>query len=173
MPSVAQETPSSQSCKKRRRDDQDEGRGHTDIQPSLPFHQNVSNNINTEETFDHGPLFHQLPLSMRITMPMKRQRTYEKDEEATRPESISSHTFQKRQSRSPTTGINRLGMNRCHICSRKPTKKNELDQYADCQGCGQRACFKKLQTTQEKTTRMHTMVSNSDKITNLSLHQAG
>jgi hypothetical protein len=32
-------------------------------------------------------------------------------------------------------------MNRCHICSRKPNKKSDLDSFADCQGCGQRACY--------------------------------
>ncbi|OTB08785.1 hypothetical protein M426DRAFT_161602 [Hypoxylon sp. CI-4A] len=29
----------------------------------------------------------------------------------------------------------------CHICHRKPTKKSDLDSFADCAGCGQRACF--------------------------------
>ncbi|OTA96912.1 hypothetical protein M434DRAFT_346367 [Hypoxylon sp. CO27-5] len=29
----------------------------------------------------------------------------------------------------------------CHICHRKPTKKSDLDSFADCMGCGQRACF--------------------------------
>lgn len=29
----------------------------------------------------------------------------------------------------------------CHICHRKPTKKTELDSYADCQGCGERTCY--------------------------------
>ncbi|KAK6954349.1 hypothetical protein Daesc_004316 [Daldinia eschscholtzii] len=29
----------------------------------------------------------------------------------------------------------------CHICHRKPTKKSDLDSFADCLGCGQRACF--------------------------------
>jgi hypothetical protein len=32
-------------------------------------------------------------------------------------------------------------LNRCHICHRKPTKKTDLDSFADCQGCGQRTCF--------------------------------
>jgi hypothetical protein len=32
-------------------------------------------------------------------------------------------------------------MSRCHICSRKPNKKSDLDSFADCQGCGQRACY--------------------------------
>ncbi|KAI5926782.1 hypothetical protein F4810DRAFT_487147 [Camillea tinctor] len=29
----------------------------------------------------------------------------------------------------------------CHICHRKPTKKSDLDSFADCMGCGQRTCF--------------------------------
>ncbi|KAI1780048.1 hypothetical protein F4818DRAFT_401550 [Hypoxylon cercidicola] len=29
----------------------------------------------------------------------------------------------------------------CHICHRKPTKRSDLDSFADCMGCGQRACF--------------------------------
>ncbi|KAI1397414.1 hypothetical protein F4819DRAFT_85967 [Hypoxylon fuscum] len=32
-------------------------------------------------------------------------------------------------------------LNPCHICHRKPTKKSDLDSFADCAGCGQRACF--------------------------------
>lgn len=29
----------------------------------------------------------------------------------------------------------------CHVCHRKPTKKTELDSYADCEGCGERTCY--------------------------------
>ncbi|KAM4059075.1 hypothetical protein HRG_008055 [Hirsutella rhossiliensis] len=29
----------------------------------------------------------------------------------------------------------------CHICHRKPTKKSDLDSFAECQGCGKRTCF--------------------------------
>ena len=32
-------------------------------------------------------------------------------------------------------------MLRCHICFRKPTKKADLDSFADCQGCGERTCY--------------------------------
>lgn len=32
-------------------------------------------------------------------------------------------------------------LSRCHICHRKPTKKTDLDSFADCQSCGQRTCF--------------------------------
>lgn len=29
----------------------------------------------------------------------------------------------------------------CYICHRRPTKKSDLDSFAGCQGCGERACF--------------------------------
>ncbi|KAI1128880.1 hypothetical protein F5Y10DRAFT_164216 [Nemania abortiva] len=29
----------------------------------------------------------------------------------------------------------------CHICHRKPTKKSDLDSFADCTGCGERTCY--------------------------------
>ncbi|KAI1365700.1 hypothetical protein F5Y08DRAFT_170875 [Xylaria arbuscula] len=29
----------------------------------------------------------------------------------------------------------------CHICHRKPTKKSDLDSFADCMGCGERTCY--------------------------------
>ncbi|GAB1310491.1 IBR domain-containing protein [Madurella fahalii] len=32
-------------------------------------------------------------------------------------------------------------IDRCHICFRKPTKKSDLDSFADCQGCGLRTCY--------------------------------
>ncbi|KXX80533.1 hypothetical protein MMYC01_202596 [Madurella mycetomatis] len=37
----------------------------------------------------------------------------------------------------PSTAL----IDRCHICFRKPTKKSDLDSFADCQGCGQRTCY--------------------------------
>lgn len=42
--------------------------------------------------------------------------------------------------KAPTTSSNNL-LSPCHICHRKPTKKNELDSYADCEGCGERTCY--------------------------------
>ncbi|UNI14921.1 hypothetical protein JDV02_001499 [Purpureocillium takamizusanense] len=29
----------------------------------------------------------------------------------------------------------------CHICHRRPTKKSDLDSFAECLGCGERTCF--------------------------------
>ncbi|GAP86077.2 hypothetical protein SAMD00023353_0302040 [Rosellinia necatrix] len=36
----------------------------------------------------------------------------------------------------------------CHICHRKPTKKSDLDSFADCTGCGERTCFVCLRACQ-------------------------
>ncbi|KAI1300337.1 hypothetical protein F5Y03DRAFT_397284 [Xylaria venustula] len=36
----------------------------------------------------------------------------------------------------------------CHICHRKPTKKSDLDSFADCMGCGERTCFVCLRACQ-------------------------
>lgn len=36
----------------------------------------------------------------------------------------------------------------CHICHRKPTKKSDLDSFADCMGCGARACYVCLRACQ-------------------------
>ncbi|KAI3401661.1 hypothetical protein diail_9325 [Diaporthe ilicicola] len=41
----------------------------------------------------------------------------------------------------PRTTITPNVLAPCHICHRKPTKKTELDSYADCQGCGERTCY--------------------------------
>jgi len=45
------------------------------------------------------------------------------------------------QTSTPTPIISQSLMSRCHICSRKPTKKSELDSFTDCQGCGRRTCY--------------------------------
>ncbi len=29
----------------------------------------------------------------------------------------------------------------CHICHRRPTKKTDVDSFADCQGCRRQTCF--------------------------------
>ncbi|KAE8449227.1 hypothetical protein EG329_008394 [Mollisiaceae sp. DMI_Dod_QoI] len=35
----------------------------------------------------------------------------------------------------------KLDLSPCHICHRKPTEKRQLEDYADCEGCGNRTCF--------------------------------
>lgn len=54
---------------------------------------------------------------------------------------------ERRRARSPVAGIRdgagkgRACLAPCHICHRRPTKKSDLDSFADCEGCGERACF--------------------------------
>lgn len=85
----------------------------------------------------------------------------------------SSPTNSRRQTRSPPRNLGReelqetnansrstpartnsaLSLSRCHICHRKPTKKSDLDSFADCQGCGQRTCFVCLRQCLDWTPR--------------------
>lgn len=57
------------------------------------------------------------------------------------------HTPASRQSPSKTTTTTTstttttTNLSPCHICHRKPTKRTELDSYADCEGCGERTCY--------------------------------
>jgi len=32
-------------------------------------------------------------------------------------------------------------LNPCHVCKRRPTLLSELDQYTNCEGCGERTCW--------------------------------
>lgn len=52
------------------------------------------------------------------------------------------HQNQKQQHHQQHALLSKIkSLDRCHICFRKPTKKADLDSYADCQGCGQRTCY--------------------------------
>lgn len=57
-----------------------------------------------------------------------------------------------------TTTTNKL-LSPCHICHRKPTKKNELDSYADCEGCGERTCYVCIRACLGWNTTTHSAVS--------------
>lgn len=52
---------------------------------------------------------------------------------------------ERRRAKSPSeikdAGKGRTCLAPCHICHRRPTKKSDLDSFADCEGCGERACF--------------------------------
>lgn len=52
----------------------------------------------------------------------------------------------RRRTRSPVaardgTARGKACLAPCHICHRRPTKKSDLDSFADCEGCGERTCF--------------------------------
>lgn len=76
------------------------------------------------------------PLSKRIRMNQspEEQRPYQ------HRHTSQHHTRSpcKQQSLSLPKPIN---LNPCHICHRKPTKKSDLDSYADCESCGARTCY--------------------------------
>lgn len=58
------------------------------------------------------------------------------------PSSRHSHARSPSSSKlCPRTTITTNVLAPCHICHRKPTKKTDLDSYADCQGCGERTCY--------------------------------
>ncbi|KAK7746174.1 hypothetical protein SLS62_009464 [Diatrype stigma] len=59
------------------------------------------------------------------------------------PEIQPYHHHQQVRGSNPSTTIKPSAalLDPCHICHRKPTKKSDLDSFADCMGCGQRTCF--------------------------------
>lgn len=61
------------------------------------------------------------------------------------PSSRHNHHTPVRQSPSKTTTTTTTttttNLSPCHVCHRKPTKRTELDSYADCEGCGERTCY--------------------------------
>ncbi|KAK3341577.1 hypothetical protein B0T25DRAFT_346415 [Lasiosphaeria hispida] len=172
MPSVAQETPTVPSCKKRRRDDIELANAGLSLSPS--HHNNASTrSIFSDKTFEHGTIFHHhhhnyhSNLSTRRIMPLpptnKRQRVSSGDSptnpshqrQLKQPRGMNEDVQQLLQeksvnSRTPATPIRTTicnattaanMMSRCHICYRKPSKKSDLDSFADCQACGQRTCY--------------------------------
>lgn len=189
MPSVTQESPTVQSSKKRRRDDNDHQMhtyaslstkvtAHGANYPFSTFHsaQNSPRGMYGNKTFHQGDFFHPpAPLTARknlVLPPGKRPRAaveadFEADgelmqhcpyyppsrefrqDEQNQPHQIYSQAEQQsRGEKIPTTlsvpsshTSSASLMSRCHICSRKPTKKSDLDSFADCQGCGQRTCY--------------------------------
>ncbi|KAM7209063.1 hypothetical protein V8F20_000672 [Naviculisporaceae sp. PSN 640] len=170
MPSVTKESPSPPVplAKKRRRDDNESITTTTTTSndslnprfqfplspPSLQGHPPRS-------LFDGSdtPHYHQGP-ALRKVMPLpssKRIRTIDVKEDELRLQTLSTSPQTKsnispisqdheRPTFTPTaTTTTKLDpatlMTRCHICSRKPTKKTDLDSFADCEGCRQRTCF--------------------------------
>ncbi|KAK4116337.1 hypothetical protein N656DRAFT_841820 [Canariomyces notabilis] len=168
MPSIAQESQTVPPGKKRRRDDNNSSHHHqlqlyaslvtkTAI-PGTNHHPIPSSHsgIFVDRSPDHDGLFphqyHTSPLAGRKIIPLpaaKRRRTSVERETAEgepmqrSPLSSPSHKQQQQQQHSKTTPRRSTTalMSRCHICFRKPTKKSDLDSFADCQGCGQRTCY--------------------------------
>lgn len=194
MPSVAQESPTVQSSKKRRRDDDALAQNplyeyatlSAPFRPSSTTNHSIASSYvdnNTPrllfpaKTLDHGALLsyqqqHPSPSIPRKIIPLppgKRQRTLADDicidfdgepmqrspisspaQRRDRPEDRQHHPRSKEAlgDKSRAAGPNPIPeapakslMLRCHICFRKPTKKTDLDSFADCLGCGERTCY--------------------------------
>ncbi|KAM7222122.1 hypothetical protein V8F06_002394 [Rhypophila decipiens] len=162
MPSVTQNSPPSvPPAKKRRRDDTDSItattatiNGHSNPHLAFPLSSPSLHNHDPRSLL-HGantPHYHHVH-ALRKVMPLpavKRIRTTDvKEDESrqtlaqTKPNSPISQDHGRPASAPPTTTnlTTPTLTKRCHICSRKPTKKSDLDMFADCEGCGQRACF--------------------------------
>ena len=130
--------------------------------PSLHNHTHIPRTT----LYDDGATlhYHHVPPALRKVIPLqafKRIRTIDNKEGVVRVVSSSPSTAPQTRPTSPIsqdelhqrTSHDRptsappsnlapaLMMSRCHVCSRKPTKKSDLDSFADCEGCGQRTCF--------------------------------
>ncbi|KAK3300466.1 uncharacterized protein B0H64DRAFT_15981 [Chaetomium fimeti] len=160
MPSVAQESPTAQSSRKRRRDDNDHQMAPPHSAANTPrgiFHQSdrahqsstlvnrkiiplppgkrQRTTVDIEIEADGEPM-----QRSRSNSPFQRHRHLEhRDHQQTRDASRTEDTRSPSTLGNPTTPA--PFMSRCHICSRKPTRKSDLDSFADCQGCGQRTCY--------------------------------
>ncbi|TGJ77585.1 hypothetical protein E0Z10_g10686 [Xylaria hypoxylon] len=85
------------------------------------------------------------------------------------PELASAASASPHQTRPTITRANSSALlNPCHICHRKPTKKSDLDSFADCTGCGERTCFVCLRACQgwvpasESDESSHTATEEED-----------
>ncbi|KAI0136487.1 hypothetical protein BJ170DRAFT_13946 [Xylariales sp. AK1849] len=170
MPSVTQaESPTLSSGKKRRRDDNGEVQMPFFSTPRAS--QNYDATVNTDDhlIFHHtSPSWGAVPGSIiaipRKARPLpssKRARISDANEnhgydyevspihnEHSRHHFPRAHPEHSRPPVSPqiqTRPAERTSssgtLSPCHICHRKPTKKSDLDSFADCSGCKQRTCY--------------------------------
>lgn len=56
-------------------------------------------------------------------------------------DAISPRTMPPTTTTTNTNTSSKLVLRPCHVCHRKPSTKVMLDAYADCELCGQRACY--------------------------------
>lgn len=158
MPSVTNErlTP----AKKRRRDDVDNSYASDDYQ--IPFSHpalDTTRGILADKASYASPTALQpFPPNLRKIIPIainKKQRISVSDDvhhredsyhgpraKSNSPTSMSHHHYHQHQRQQQHAMLSKIkSLDCCHICFRKPSKKADLDSYADCQGCGQRTCY--------------------------------
>lgn len=56
----------------------------------------------------------------------------------------------------------KVDLSPCHICRRKPTEKRQLEDYADCEGCGTRTCFICMRDCKGLGQRIHPLLKHQD-----------
>ncbi|KAH7274152.1 hypothetical protein FSOLCH5_000970 [Fusarium solani] len=77
--------------------------------------------------------------------------------------------FASRPSPRPTGAV----LAPCHICHRKPTKKSDLDSFAECQGCGERTCFVCIRECQGWNLDRDTLLSEQEALSrSFQMHDA-
>ncbi|KUI67306.1 hypothetical protein VM1G_02672 [Cytospora mali] len=136
MPSLTQPP----LAKKRRHDDHDaNGEYHL-------FSQDFHHDFYQQHHATHPRKIIQISSPLAKKMRMNSERSGSEDQRQTPLTPTLRHNHSRSPSatkvapKAPTTSsTNQLSP--CHICHRKPTKKNELDCYADCEGCGERTCY--------------------------------
>ncbi|KAI1808335.1 hypothetical protein F4811DRAFT_502111 [Daldinia bambusicola] len=166
MPSVTPfELPMLSPSKKRRHDDDP-----SEMQVQLTTtsssqqheHANLLSAINNNERLifpapGRGPASSMLNMPRKmIPLPVNKRFRLVNNDDAHHPylHSNSSYSHAHPEPPAPSPQYTRLGtglrigtassqplLSPCHICHRKPTKKSDLDSFADCLGCGQRSCF--------------------------------
>lgn len=110
-----------------------------------PTYQPPTHHISPEDLFIN-PKQHPAPPARKILSPhcIKRQRLSPSDDTRRSPGRQQQTAAAKRTTTTtirPSPSPPTPKLNRCHICSRKPTKKSDLDSFADCEACGQRTCY--------------------------------
>ncbi|KAK3356106.1 hypothetical protein B0H65DRAFT_505891 [Neurospora tetraspora] len=123
---------------------------YTSSHPALDTTRGI---LADKSSYANPTALHPYPPTLRKIIPIainKKQRMSVSDDVHHRED---SHHGMRAKSNSPTSAshphhqkqhalLSKIKcLDRCHICFRKPSKKADLDSYADCQGCGQRTCY--------------------------------
>jgi hypothetical protein len=130
---------------------------HDNANNRIPFHQASPNRGGPNLLFSVSRKIIPLPTSKRVRVCTENEIHLESN-----PPSCNFHDFSSSQpyesyaqvhhhlSTQQQTSASRPATTRtdsstllspCHICHRKPTKKSDLDSFADCMGCEHRTCF--------------------------------
>lgn len=99
----------------------------------------------------------QQALPARKIMPMAKRARFTDDEVHIHSDDSAAPTHRRRPSQqkillqdqpglgnkttTTTTRPTAVSLTPCYICHRRPTKRSDLDSFAACQGCGERACY--------------------------------